>query len=194
MSEGAPPIDAALGAGEDSDALLAQRWQGGDLRSGESLIRRHAPRLHAFLASRALNAHEAEDLAQEVFVGVAKRIALYRTEQPFVAWLYGIARHKVADAWRAHRPTEVFEPRHEEADLRTPSSLHESAESAATAWKEVFARLPESQATALWLRVQEDLPLESIAAALEVTVGNAKVLLFRARQTLIRTWKPSLVS
>ena len=72
--------------------------------------------------------------------------------------------------------------------------MHESAESAAAAWKEVFARLPETQATALWLRVQEDLSLESIAHTLEITVANAKVLLFRARQTLSRTWKPSLIS
>jgi RNA polymerase sigma-70 factor (ECF subfamily) len=184
----------AVAAGEESDALLAQRWQGGDLRSGESLIRRHAPRLHAFLASRALNAHEAEDLAQEVFVAVARRIALYQPGQPFLAWLYGIARNKIADAWRAHRPSEVFEERHEGADFRTPASLHESAESAAAAWREVFARLPETQASALWLRVQEDLSLDAIASTLEVSVANAKVLLFRARQTLSRTWKPSLIS
>ena len=184
----------SIEAGAESDVLLAQRWQGGDLRAAESLIRRHSPRLHAFLASRALHAHEAEDLAQEVFLAVSRRISTYRSEHPFIAWLYTIARHKVADAWRAHRPTEVFEARHEEADDRTPATLHESAESGAVAWREVFARLPETQASALWLRVQEDLSIESIAAALEVTVANAKVLLFRARQTLSRTWKPSLIS
>jgi RNA polymerase sigma-70 factor, ECF subfamily len=171
------------------DALLAQSWRQGDQRAAECLIRRHFPALHAFIASRATAAHEAEDLTQEVFAAVSRQIAMYRPEVPFAAWIHGIARNKIADAWRRHRPTEVLEARHEGIDERSPAQLHEAAESAATAWKEVFAKLPEPQATALWLRVQEELPLEAIAAALGVTLANAKVLLFRARQTLANHWK-----
>ena len=182
-------------AHEDSaaaDRALAERWQQGDHAAAESLIRRYLPRLHGFVAARAASTHEAEDVTQEVFAAVSRQIARYRPELPFAAWIYGIARRKIADAWRGHRPVESFEPRHEGVDERTPARLRESAEDAAALWAQAFARLPEAQASALWLRVQEDLPLEAIADSLGVTVANAKVLLFRARQTLAHTWKDLL--
>ena len=84
---------------------------------------------------------------------------------------------------------EVFEPRHEGADHRSPAFLQQQSESAAAAWKEVYARLPEAQASALWLRVQEELSVEEIARAMGVSLANAKVLLFRARQTLTPIFK-----
>lgn len=180
-------------ASEESDALLAERWQGGHLPSGERLIRRHVARLHAFIAARAGQAAEAEDLTQEVLMALSRRIAIYRPEQSFTGWLYGIARHKIADAWRGHRPTENLAAAGETADPHTPATLHECHESGAAAWREVFARLPELQASALWLRVQEDLSLEAIATTLAITVSHVKVLLFRARQTLSRQWKPQPV-
>ena len=120
---------------------------------------------------------------------MCRNVQAYDRQLPFTGWLYGIARHKLADFWR-RAPHEEGEPTPSEAiEHHSPADIHQQAENAADAWKEVFARLPEAQASALWLRVQEDLRLEGIAQTLKVSVGNAKVLLFRARQTLTPFFK-----
>jgi len=136
---------------------------------------------------------EADDLAQEVFVAVCRQIGTYRHEVPFTGWLYAIARNKATDFWRRKRTVVPFEAHHESLDERTPARICEEEEGASKAWRDVFNLLPENQATALWLRIQEELPVEMIAQSLGVTLSNAKVLLFRARQTMALHWKPRAV-
>jgi len=172
----------------ESDNELARRWQAGDGRAAELLIDRHLSKLRAFLATRCGSQTEADDLAQDVFVAACRHIESFRADGNFSGWLYGIARNKVADFWRRQHPTETFEERHAGIDARSPSLIHEESDRAAQVWAEVFARLPETQAAALWLRIQEEMHLEEIASALDVTLSNAKVLLFRARQTLAAHW------
>ena len=186
------PAIACAPRHDPDDAGLAQRWQAGDRAAGSALIDRHLPRLRAFLAARCGDAAEADDLAQEVFLAVCRQVRTYDRALPFTGWLYGIARNKLADSWRRSRLLVPFEPVHEAVESRSPADIHQELDGAADAWKEVFARLPEAQASALWLRVQEGLSVEEIARTLEVTLANAKVLLFRARQTLTPFFKHRL--
>ncbi len=98
-----------------------------------------------------------------------------------------------AKSWRISGAATIgsppSSPSQEAVEPRSPADIHQEADDAADAWKEVFARLPEAQASALWLRVQEDLSVEEIARTMEVSLSNAKVLLFRARQTLTPFFK-----
>ena len=52
--------------------------------------------------------------------------------------------------------------------------------------KGALEQLPARQRTAIWLRYGEDLSLEQVASALEMTPGAASQLLFRGRQNLRR--------
>ena len=183
------PAIARVTSQDLSDAELARRWQADDRTAGSALIDRHLSRLRAFLTARCGNAAEADDLAQDVFLAVCRRIQAYDEALPFTGWLYGIARKKLADFWRRNHRLATYEPQHEAVEPRSPAEIHQEVDGAANAWKEVFARLPEAQASALWLRVQEELSVEDIARTMEVSLSNAKVLLFRARQTLIPFFK-----
>lgn len=166
------------------DPALARRWQAGDSAAGSALIDRHLSRLRAFLGARCGSAADADDLAQEVFLAVCRHIRSYDAVLPFTGWLYGIARKKLADFWRRNHVITNIRPENDQVEPRSPADIHQEADGGAHAWKEVFARLPEAQASALWLRVQEELSVEEIARTLGVSVANAKILLFRARQTL----------
>lgn len=176
------------------DAGLARRWQAGDRAAGSALIDRHLGRLRAFFAARCGSGSDADDLAQEVFLAVCRGIGAYDQQLPFTGWLYGIARRKLADFWRRHRPTEAIQLTDEPLELRSPADIQQESENADEAWREVFARLPEAQASALWLRVQEGLSVEEIARTMEVSPANAKVLLFRARQTLTPFFKTRMLT
>jgi RNA polymerase sigma factor (sigma-70 family) len=173
----------------DPESTLAINWQAGDLRAADELLRICLPRLHAFVRTRVTSAHEAEDVTQEILSAVSRQIQTYKPEHPFAGWLYGIARRKVADSWRQTRYTEPFEESHGGFHGETPARICQNAEEAGAIWRQVFARLPETQATALWLKIHDDLPIESIASALQISVSNVKVSLFRARQTLAQLWK-----
>ncbi len=179
---------------ETDDPALAARWQAGDRAAGSALIDRHLPRLRAFLAVRCGDRTEADDLAQETFLAVCRNLHTYDRQHPFTGWLYAIARRKLADFWRRRAPIGPLAPLAEPVDDNSPARLHEAAEAAADAWRIVFARLPEAQASALWLRVQEDLGVEEIARTLDISLANAKVLLFRARQTLAPLFQPRLLA
>ena len=186
----ASAIEPSAGQHDPGDAGLAQQWQSGDCAAGSALIDRHLPRLRAFFAARCGNAAEADDLAQDVFLAVCRSIDAYDRRLPFTGWLYGIARKKLADFWRRNpHDTDAYRPMYESIDHRSPADVHAETDDAADAWKEVFSRLPEAQASALWLRVQEELSVEEIANTMEVSLANAKVLLFRARQTLMPFFK-----
>ena len=180
-----PAFASAPAVGDDlDDPALARRWQTGDSAAGSALIERHLSRLRAFFGTRCGSATDADDLAQEVFLAVCRNIRSYDAVLPFTGWLYGIARKKLADFWRRSQVIANIQPKDEQVETRSPADIHQEVDGAADAWKEVFARLPEAQASALWLRVQEELSVEEIARTLEVSVANTKVLLFRARQTL----------
>jgi RNA polymerase sigma-70 factor (ECF subfamily) len=56
--------------------------------------------------ARRLGNHDpasAEDLVQETLIAIHTRRATYDTAQPFTAWLYAIARYKLADHFRRRR-------------------------------------------------------------------------------------------
>ncbi len=178
------------GGGAESDTELALRWQRGDGRAYTMLAERHLDSIFRFVRARCGNDHDAADIVQDVFLELCRKVGNYDAKHPFLAWLYTVARHKVIDHFRRQRPSETFDAEaHGAEDARHPSHLLEEREGAEQAWRAVFRLLPEPQATALWLRVQEQRSIAEISTALELGESNVKVLLFRARQRLAAEWR-----
>jgi RNA polymerase sigma-70 factor (ECF subfamily) len=85
-------------------ALAAQR---GDRDAFSALVERHQRRVRACLAARMSDPHEAEDLAQEVFVTAYRRFAEYDPARPLAPWLRGIALNRLRNHWRKFRADAV---------------------------------------------------------------------------------------
>ncbi|MFD0894626.1 sigma-70 family RNA polymerase sigma factor [Luteolibacter ambystomatis] len=174
----------------DLDNALALRWKGGDVTAYNELVQRHIGSLRGYLYSRCGRDADASDLCQEVFIEVCLKIANFDPAYSFTAWLYTIARNKVADLFRKQKPLELFVPeQHSAEDDSHPARIHEERDAAIHAWEKIFEILPEAQATALWLRAQGQMSVEQIASTMDQTTANVKVLLFRARQRLARDWE-----
>lgn len=173
----------------ETDNDLALRWKAGEVEAYNQLVQRHLDPIHRFVRSRCGNDHDAADLSQEVFLEVCLKIANFDPAYPFTAWLYTIARRKSVDRFRRSKSTEEFHADlHSGTESSHPSSILEERESAVEAWEKVFTLLPEAQAMALWLRVQMQQSIEQVAATMDQTESNVKVLLFRARQKLAKEW------
>jgi len=85
-----------------------------DAAAWDCLYQRAFPQLFRYVAAKVSNRQEAEDLVEEVFVGALQSAASLRAsdEAGFLAWLYQIARHKLADRLRRQyrRPIEPLDP------------------------------------------------------------------------------------
>ena len=175
------------------DAAFLARLQAGDeLAYGELVTRWQRPILN-FVYRMIVDHAAAEDIAQDVFVRVSRRIGEFRpTSGPasFSTWLFQIARNATLDHLRHHErhPAESLETLADAGSGvagRTPSpaaqALHaEIGDEIARA----VAALPEDQRTALVLAEYHDLPVTEIAAVMECSEKSVESRLYRARQTL----------
>lgn len=92
-----------------NDATLINAIQIGEEQALNTLYRRYADGLYAFIACRIDAGRDAEDIWQETMLAAFRRLDHFRAESQFFTWLCAIARHKIADHYRRH-PQEKDEP------------------------------------------------------------------------------------
>jgi RNA polymerase sigma-70 factor (ECF subfamily) len=96
---------------DESDERLMLRFQKGDARAFEVLVRRHRTPVFSFLFRLTCDRGRAEDLCQEAFLKVVKASAGWEERARFTTWLYAIARNLAVDEARRmeFRRTESLE-------------------------------------------------------------------------------------
>ncbi len=87
----------------DETRAIVLRVRGGDLEAFGALVRRYELGVRAYLAARLDDRHEAEDLAQEVFVTAYRNLDSYAPERPLGAWLRGMAANLLRNHLRKRR-------------------------------------------------------------------------------------------
>jgi RNA polymerase sigma-70 factor (ECF subfamily) len=138
----------------------------------------------AGIANRVLaDPHEAEDVAQEVFIDFNR---LHSASAPYAAaWLYRAAAHKALNRVRGKRRRERREfsqATDESARTMDPQHVFESSEDRRQV-RQALARLAPKPATVLVLRAS-GLSYAEVAQALGVGVGQIGTLLRRAEAAL----------
>jgi RNA polymerase sigma factor (sigma-70 family) len=80
---------------------LAKRFQKGDAKAAEKLFNYFYPAIFRYIKSRTRSVETAEDVAQDVFLKVAKSIRLFDIERGnFTAWIWQIVRNVFTDHLR----------------------------------------------------------------------------------------------
>ena len=129
----------------------------------------------------------ADDVAQEVCMAAITALPRYRDQgRPFLAFVYGIAAHKVADAHRAAGRDRSY-PTDSLPEVRSmaagPEQLALDADSAAR-MNALLDVLPGNQREILIQRVVVGLSAEETAAAIGSTPGAVRVAQHRALSRL----------
>ncbi|WP_018331287.1 RNA polymerase sigma factor ShbA [Actinomycetospora chiangmaiensis] len=173
---------------------LVDRARTGDRGALEQVLRVVRPLVVRYCRSRlgrtATSAGEADDVAQEVCLAVLRALPDYRDQgRPFLAFVFGIATHKVADAHRgtARRPVPV-EVTHDRADPDDGPETLAVRRAGEPGLLRVVAALPARQREVLHLRVVLGLSAEETAAAIGSTAGAVRVAQHRALATLRRSF------
>jgi RNA polymerase sigma-70 factor (ECF subfamily) len=137
------------------------------------------PHVYGYLAARTGSIAVAEDLTSETFLAAADAVRRDRVPGLSIAWLIGVARHKLVDHWRRH-----------ERDQRMLAVVAAEPEPPADQWgaeldvltaRDVLATLGPHHRSALTLRYLDGLPVRQVADLLGRTEGATEVLLVRAK-------------
>ncbi|MFJ3922036.1 RNA polymerase sigma factor [Streptomyces sp. NPDC090022] len=145
--------------------------------------RRWGPLVHALARRGTGDRHEAEDITQQVFLAAWRGRRLFRPERgDFGAWLFGITRHKIADALERRGRQALPTAAAPGVAVRGPE---ESLDRLLIA--HALTTLPGSQRRILWLAFYEDLTQTQIAARTGVPLGTVKSHMRRGLRTLRRT-------
>ncbi|GAA4926772.1 RNA polymerase sigma-70 factor (ECF subfamily) [Actinomycetospora succinea] len=170
---------------DEIDRLVAAVVEG-DRRALNQLLMILRPLVVRYCRSR-LGAERggvaADDVAQEVCLAVLKSLPTYTDQgKPFLAFVYGIAAHKVVDAHR-HAGRDRSEPTDDVPEGFTDAVGPEQAAlemSASAEMRELLAQLPAKQREILVLRVVVGLSAEETALAVGSTPGAVRVAQHRA--------------
>lgn len=165
----------------DTDDVLVDRARGGDRRALESLLDRHADRIHAVCRRIVADPHDALDATQEALLAVARGIVRFDRTARFTTWCYRVATNAALDeVRRARRRPVAVEP---SPTLRDP---HDGT-TAVDARLDVDAALrtltPEFRA-AVVLRDLCDLDYEEVARVLDIPPGTVRSRIARGRAAL----------
>jgi RNA polymerase sigma-70 factor (ECF subfamily) len=137
------------------------------------------PEVYGYLQVRCRSTALAEDLTSETFLAAADAVARRAVPELSVAWLIGVARHKLVDHWRRLAREERLlaaldtEPRPEPDTWEVQLDV-------LTAHR-VLAQLGAHHRSALTLRYLDGLPVRQVAEHLDRTEQATETLLVRAR-------------
>ncbi|MCU0244939.1 MAG: RNA polymerase sigma factor [Bryobacter sp.] len=164
------------------ESLLAG-YQAGDEQAVARLVARCGPMLFRFFYGLGSPPAEAEDLVQETWLRIHQARRTYRPDAPAMPWLFAIARHARADAYRRRA-------RIERAEVKMAALPEPIAPAAASPGQpdtfRLLQRLPDAQREVLVMLKGEGMSLEEVAAATSSTVGAVKQKAHRAYENLRR--------
>jgi RNA polymerase sigma-70 factor, ECF subfamily len=172
-------VDGGTRATPDSD--LVARAAAGDSAAFHALVERHRAMVYRVAWQFAGNHHDAEDIAQDVFIKVFRSLDRFRYDAQLTSWLYRIVMNACIDHKRRQSPAG-WAPFTEEAEVQmvnTPSERPGPEDEAyggqlGEVLEAEIARLPPGQRLVFTMRHHEGLKLSEIAAALGLAEGTVK--------------------
>jgi RNA polymerase sigma-70 factor (ECF subfamily) len=189
----APPV-FLVGRCELSEAEAIRRAREGDQTAFEYLYRLHSRRVYAVCLRMVGNSAEAEDLTQEAFLLLLRKIHTFRGESAFSTWLHRLAVNIVLMRMRRRLPPIVsieaaLDPDDETAlphpasAIGAPDLLLEGSIDRINL-ERCIAQLPVGYRTIFVLHDIEGYEHHEIAAILRRSVGVSKSQLHKARTRL----------
>jgi len=190
----APP---AFLVAEHEDAMAGERTQptdeelvaaarGGDHDAFEVLVGRHKGRVFTTAARFVRNHHQLDDLAQEVFVRVFRKLAQFRHDAPFQHWLARITISVCYDFLRKERrvPSQIAldSVDYDLCDARVERAIDVGRARELLAW--AMFQLSAEEQLILTLCELEERPMKEVAELTGWSESNVKVRAFRARNNL----------
>jgi RNA polymerase sigma-70 factor (ECF subfamily) len=162
---------------------LLARVRGGDTHAFTALVNDHQTRVFRWAFALTGDRDDAEDVTQEVFVRVYRKLGSYRGDGAFDAWLYRITRRVALRSRRRNRAPESTG----DADVyNTDPGARVDRERASALIHTIAATLPMRQREVFILCDLEGLAPSQAAETLGMKDVSVRASLFKARATIRR--------
>ncbi|MCB1024464.1 MAG: RNA polymerase sigma factor [Acidobacteria bacterium] len=175
-----------------SDYELTQASSKGDMIAFEEVYNRHHRRVYAICLRMLKNTNEAEDLTQDVFIQLHRKIGSFRGDSAFTTWLHRLTVNQVLMHFR--KRTVKFEKTTDEGE--TPVQIVRGSEKPGKmpvvdkiALQNAIAQLPNGYKNVFLLHDVEGFEHEEVARILGCSVGTSKSQLHKARLKLRKLLK-----
>lgn len=168
----------------DTDLSLPLRLKHGDQAAFAAVVAEHQRAIYGYLRARVLQATDADDLTQEVFLRCYEGRARFDTTALVRPWLLGIARNLLREWIRQQRRRKEVAWTELCLELEAAAGDDPATDVALAALPECLSQLGPSARDAIELHYRAERPLADIAAVQHRSPGAVKLLLHRARQAL----------
>jgi RNA polymerase sigma-70 factor, ECF subfamily len=163
---------------QEPDPRLIRAAADGDLDAFEAIVRAYQAHIWRFLRHLLTDAALAEDITQETFIRVHRRLGSFRFQSKFSTWLFSIARNAGIDALRSRdRRRGLLAAVPERPPQPDPGGQVEL--------KEAVASLPDRLREAFTLIEVFGLTYREAGEAIGVPEGTVKSRVFHARRQLV---------
>jgi len=170
-----------------SDAELVKKAQQGDADAFATLFYTHRPRVYSLCLRMTNNTAEAEDLTQDAFLQVFRKLSTFRGDSALSTWLYRVAVNTVLMHFRkkglrqvsldesSNQDTRLLKREYGSVDERLSGSVDRIALARA------MQELPAGYRTIFLLHEIKGYEHQEIARLLRCSVGNSKSQLHKAK-------------
>lgn len=148
------------------------------IKNPEEAVDRYGVMVYRLALAQTTNPDDAEDVFQEVFLRLVRSRRSFESDEHLKAWLIRVTVNCSRSLWRTilRRGEIPMEDDLSCGEVQSPCGPSDVYES--------IMRLPPKYRVVIHLYYYEDLPIESIGAALKIGYGAAAKRLSRARKLL----------
>jgi len=173
---------------------LIRRAAAGDRSAYTALVETHRRRVFFLARDLCGNSEDAEDLAQEVFVKLYRKLDSFKGSAQLSTWLHRVTLNAYIDSRRSRaeqekKQTVAWDPPREKrgsyypGDVTAPEALVLGGQIRGQV-EEALESLSPRERAAFVLRHFRDTPVREIAGSMGVREGTVKSLLFRGVRKL----------
>jgi len=166
---------------ENEVTQLVEKAKAGDMVAWNLLIRIFQKKITGIALVITKNIHDADDVAQNVFVQLFKNLKKIREPEKIQAWLVKTTVNKAKDYLRAKQTKRwipFLDTEHRSANVNEDDLYLKEIKQIFDLWKE--KNLSQKEQIIFQLRFGEDMQIDEIAEALDMNINTVKTHLHRA--------------
>ncbi len=187
----------------DTDTVLVQRVQAGEVKAFEPLVIKYRERIYSVIYNLIANREDAADLTQETFIKAFTSIHSFRGKSSFYTWLYRIAINSALTLQKQNRLRRFFSFEQIDQEISANEVLQalivKTKSDQPTLLKELQEKLNEAlqklspnHRTVVVLYEIEGLSHHDIAEIMNCSEGTVRSRLHYAKQQLQAELQPYL--
>ena len=172
-----------MGTGS-TDRELVARCQAGDVEAFETLYRQHAARLFTLASRMAGSAEDGEDLLQEIFLQVHRKLGSFKGDSALGTWMYRLALNHCLDYVRSRQTKMSKLTETLDAETSFEPLARRDTPIARMDLERAIERLPDGCREAFLLHDVEGFDHKEVGSLLGIAEGTSKSQVFKARAKL----------